>query len=69
MATACKNVEININAVVLVLKRRGGTIGDRFVKYSLIPDAMSNTTPTATNVIVSADDPKRQLSAGRKREE
>lgn len=51
-ARACMNVEIRRAAVVRVLNNRGGTIGERVVKTSLIPAPINITKPTTRGAIV-----------------
>lgn len=46
--------------------RRGGMIGERFVKHSFKPAATSKTHPMVRSTIVSAEDPGCALVSSRK---
>lgn len=51
--------------VVLVWNKRGGTIGERDVKHSLIPPTTSKTQPTTRREIVTAECPVDEVSLTR----
>lgn len=54
-------------AVVLVWNKRGGMIGERDVKDSLIPPTTSKTQPTTRREIVTAECPVGEVSLTRYR--
>lgn len=61
-ARAWMNVDTSRAAVVLVLNRRGGTIGERVVSISFTPPAIRRAKPTTRVAMVCESDPVKLLA-------